>query len=95
MLIEFSSLEETKASNYFHNHKTGLVMVSAQIFFQIYTIHTQINRRIFPCIYALLPNKTEETYTRLFREVEQHLANSLTDILMDFERATLNSVRQV
>ena len=26
MLIEFSSLEQTKASNYFHSHKTGLVM---------------------------------------------------------------------
>ena len=43
----------------------------------------------------MLPNKTEETYTRLFREVEQHVANSPTDILMDFERAALNSVRQV
>ena len=26
MLIEFSSLEQTKASNYFRSHKTGLVM---------------------------------------------------------------------
>ena len=43
----------------------------------------------------MLPNKTEETYTRLFREVEQHVANPRTDILMDFERAALNSVRQV
>ena len=41
----------------------------------------------------MLPNKTEETYTKLFRGVEQH--NSPTDILMDFERAALNSVLQV
>ena len=41
-----------------------------QIFFQIYTIQAQINGRILPCIYVLLPNKTEETYTRLFREVQ-------------------------
>ena len=106
MLIEFSSLEQTKVSNYFHSHKTGLVMeqnwfvdgtfkVCPQIMFQIYTIHPQINGRILPCIYALLPNKTEETYTILFREVEQHVANSPTDILTDFERAASNSVRQV
>ena len=63
--------------------------------FQIYTIHAQINGRILPCIYAFLPNKTKETYTRLFREVEQHVANSPTDILMDFERAALNSFGQV
>ena len=73
----------------------GTFKVCPQIFFQIYTIHAQINGRILPCIYALLPNKTEETYTRLFREVEQHVANSPTDILMDFERAALNSVGQV
>ena len=47
------------------------------------------------CIYTLLPNKTEETYSRLFREVEQHVANSRTDILIDSERTALNSVRQV
>ena len=99
MLVEFSSLEETKVSNYFHSHKTGLVMelfkVCPEIFFQIYSIHAQINGRILPWIYALLANKTEWTYTRLFREVEQHVAKSPTDILMAFERAALNSVRQV
>ena len=106
MLIEFPSLEQTKVSIYFHIHKTGLVMkqnwfgdgtfkVCPQIFFS--DIHySRTNWRTHtPCIYALLPNKTEETYTRLFREVEQHVANSPTDILMDFERAALNSVGQV
>ena len=48
----------------------GTFKVCPQIFFQIYTIHAQINWRILPCIYALLPNKTEGTYTKLFREVE-------------------------
>ena len=97
---EFSSLEQTKVSNYFHSQSQnwfgdGTFKVCPQIFFQINAIHTQINGRILPYIYALLPNKTEETYTRLFGEVEQHVANSPTDILMDFERAVLNSVHQV
>ena len=64
--------------------------VCLKIFFQIYTNHVQIN-----CIYALLPNKTEGIYTRLLREVQQHVANSSTNILMDFEWAALNSVRHV
>ena len=77
-------------------HKTGLMMkVCTQIFFQIYTIYAKINQCIIPSIYALLPNKTEETRSRLCREVEQHVANSLTHILLDFEWPTLNSVQQV
>ena len=48
----------------------GTFKVCLQIFFQIYTIHAHINGRILRCIYVLLPNKTEETYTRLFREVQ-------------------------
>ena len=48
----------------------GTFKVCPQIFFQIYTIHAHINGRILRCIYVLLPNKTEETYTRLFREVQ-------------------------
>ena len=73
----------------------GTFKLYPQIIFQIYTIHTQINGHILPCIYVSLPNKTEETYTGLFRKVEQHVANSPADILKDFEQAALNSVRQV
>ena len=74
----------------------GTFKACPQIFFQIYTIHAQIDGYIFPCICALLPYKTEVTYTRLFREVEQqHVENSPTDIVMNFERAALNSVHQL
>ena len=80
MLIEFSSLEQTKVSNYFDSQKTGLVVeplrFAPRYFFRYTLLYT----------YA---------YTRLFREVEQHVANSPIDILMDLERAALNSVYQV
>ena len=68
----------------------GTFKVCPQMFFQIYTIHAQISERFLPYIY-----KTEGTYARLFREVEQHVKNYPTDILMDFERAALNSVCRV
>ena len=54
--------------------------------------------------YTLFTHKLRDTFsptfspcfhTRLFRKVEQHVAISPTDILMDFRRAALNSVRQV
>ena len=48
-----------------------------------------------PCISALLPNKTKGTYTNLSRKVEQHVAKFATDILMDLERAALNSIQQL
>ena len=60
--------------------------VCSEIFFQIYTIHAQINERILPCIYALL---------RLFREFEKHIGNSSANILIDSEQIALNSVHQV
>ena len=45
----------------------GTFKVCPQIFFQICTIHAQINGRVLPCIYTLLPKKTKENYTRLLR----------------------------
>ena len=36
--------------------------VRPEIFFQLYTVHTRVGQRIIPCIFALLPNKTRETY---------------------------------
>ena len=52
----------------------GTFKVYSQMLFQIYTNYARINGRFLPCIYAFLTNKTEETYTRIFREVQQHVA---------------------
>ena len=45
-----------------HWFMDGTFKVCPEIFFQIYTIHALINHQIFPCVFALLPNKTEATY---------------------------------
>ena len=97
MLIELSSSEESfqllsQSKNWFGEED---FQVSPQIFFQIYTVDAQINGHILDCINALLPKESEETYTLLFTEVEQHVENSPTDIFIDFERDALNSVCQV
>ena len=48
------------------------------------------NGRSFPCIYGLLPNKTEETYNRLWQEVSNLVQHNPDDIMNDFETASIN-----
>ena len=43
----------------------GTFKVSPEIFYQIYTIHVELNGFAPPCVYVLLPNKTEKTYNRM------------------------------
>ena len=74
----------------------GTFKVSPVIFFQVYTIHAVCNGKVFPCIFALLPNKTVATYELFFREIERHMdGHTPRDILFDFEQAALNSVRNI
>ena len=47
-----------------HWFMNGTFKVCPEIFFQTYTIHALINHQIFPCVFAVLPNKTEATYNR-------------------------------
>lgn len=72
----------------------GTFSVCPQIFFQLYTVHSRIGQKIFPCIFALLPNKTRQTYTRLFTEISNHchVDNVPSTILFDFELAAINAV---
>ena len=72
----------------------GTFKVSPELFFQLYTIHGQQPGSIFPCVFGLLPNKTEVTYTRFFREVFGQINEpAVTDILVDFERRAINAIR--
>ena len=52
-----------------HWFMDGTFKLCPQIFHQIYTIHTLINNPVFPCLFVLLPSKTENIYTRLLTEV--------------------------
>ena len=70
----------------------GTFEVSQFIFFQLYTIHDIRNGRLIPCTFALLPNKRQVTYDRLFGEIMQHMLGHIpTDFLMDIEKAATNS----
>ena len=79
-----------------HWYADGAFRVCPEIFFQLYAIHGQRDRRIFPCVFSFLPNKNENTYNRLFEQLFQlvnNLGNGPNDVLVDFERerSTINA----
>ena len=78
-----------------HWFMDGTFKVSPEIFFQICTTHVLINHQVFPCVFALLPNKTEATYNRFLTEVLNavtNIGNEPEDTLVDFEKAAMNVI---
>ena len=69
------------------------------IFCQLYTIHCLVggpnpfeNGHLLPCVYALLPNKTTATYTKMWNIIRGACPNSEPHYLfLDFEQAAINS----
>jgi len=51
---------------------------------------------VFPSIFALLSNKTENTYDNFYKALKK-LNESLNpkSIMVDFEKATINAIRSV
>ena len=82
-----------------HWYADGTFKVCREVFYQVYTVHGQQRTRNFPCVLGLLPNKAEATYTRFFRELFIRLENlenrNPDDILVDFERAAVNSIHNL
>jgi hypothetical protein len=48
----------------------GTFKAAPKLWTQLYTIHGMKNGYTVPCVYALLPDKRKETYTRLFRQIK-------------------------
>lgn len=79
-----------------HWYGDGTFKICPEIYYQLYTVHAQLDGRIFPCAFALLPNKQETTYNQFFTQLFQLVRTvngfALTDILVDFERAAINAL---
>ena len=83
-------------ADYDHWFMDGTSKLCPQIFFQIYSIHALVNNQTLPCVFGLLPNKTENTYNRFFEEVRnavRGLGNGSVEVLLDFERAGINAIQ--
>lgn len=68
---------------------------------QIYTIHGDLSNgenknQIVPVIFALLPNKTEKTYERLFWLIKNSIPEfEPTNFKIDYEVAAINALKSV
>ena len=79
-----------------HWYADGTCKVCPEVFYQLYTVHGQRNGRIFHCVFALLPNKHENTYNRFFQTLVNqvtNLGNDPKDLLVDFERSAINALQ--
>lgn len=76
-----------------HWYVDGTFKTVPHLFCQLYTIHGLQYNNAIPLVYALLPDKTEATYTRLLTGVKDiEPTVSPISILMDFELAMMNAV---
>ena len=81
-----------------HWFSDGTFGVCSGVFFQVYTGHAQQCENFFSCIFSLLSNKTEATYIRFYCDVFNRVCRqgkNLDDILVDFERATINAIHHL
>ena len=74
----------------------GTFKVSPTIFFQLFTIHALIDASATPLVYVLMPNKSEDDYTRVLRKLKElQPALNPASILSDFEKASQNACAAV
>ena len=75
-------------------HSDGTFKTVLEVFFQLYTLHViSGNGRVFPCLFALVTNKRQDTYERVLQEVSDVAENRLQpeEVLIDMERAAMNA----
>lgn len=74
----------------------GTFKSSPNAFYQVFTLHCLHANGAVPCVYALLPDKTQETYTTFFEVVNQKAEHPRPETVMcDYELAAMNAVRTV
>jgi len=79
----------------------GTLQVCPALFTQLFTIHSLHNDVAFPLVYALLPNKEERSYTKVFQEVKQKAVDlnikfpEPETVVSDFELGIVNSSQNV
>ena len=73
----------------------GTFKLSPTLFYQLYTIHAQVGHSAPACVYALLPNKSEKTYSRMIELISPSMPDaSPSRILLDFEQAPMNAFQK-
>ncbi|KFD49108.1 hypothetical protein M513_10050 [Trichuris suis] len=75
-------------------HADGTFRIAPRQFAQVYVIMAERGGFVLPVLYALLPNKQELTYRRMFEGIKATWPQFDPEtITLDFEQAAMNAVR--
>lgn len=74
----------------------GTFDVCPAVFYQLYTVHCQVGNSFPPCVYILMPNKSQDSYVRALTKLKEIIPAASPDrVLVDFETAPINAFGQV
>ena len=65
------------------------------LFKQLLTLHIIKNGKNLPLVYALVVNKQQETYTKLFEILKGKVINDPLSVSCDFELGLINSIEEI
>eukprot|EP00102_Acyrthosiphon_pisum_P017587 XP_008189050.1 PREDICTED: uncharacterized protein LOC103311248 [Acyrthosiphon pisum] len=96
-ILLFSTEENLKIlSDQYHWFIDGTFESSPQLFTQLLTIHAIKYDTVLPLVFALVPNKTRGSYTKIINELlnlEKNLRPA--SVMVDFEQALLGAITDV
>lgn len=95
-IIFFTTQQNLKLmSSYNDWYCDGTFDISPTIFKQVYSVHIIVRGTTLPMLYALLPNKSQKTYKKLFKLILQQITKKPNFVNCDFELAAINALRSV
>jgi hypothetical protein len=74
----------------------GTFKACPEVFYQLFVIHALIDSKALPMLYALLPNKLQNTYVELFESLKTlDQALEPVSVIVDLEQASINAIMHV
>jgi len=87
------SLDLLEQSNQWYSD--GTFKCVPRLFTQLYSIHGRCGDAVVPLVYALLPNKQQQTYVRLLNAIaDARPACAPQSITVDFEAGAINAFKE-
>ncbi|CAI6352020.1 unnamed protein product [Macrosiphum euphorbiae] len=89
-ILLFSTLKNLELlQNSYYWFADGTFSCTPKLFTQLYTIHSIIDKNVIPLVYVLLPDKSEDTYRRMFVALNSIKSNLNPKLFMlEHEKST-------
>lgn len=94
LLVFATDASLDRLERYGHWFLDGTFKCVPRLFAQLYTIHVSCDGTVLPAVFALLPNKQQQTYTRFVSAVAESRPGLAPEtIKVDFEAGAINALR--